>query len=162
MMTVFNFDLSNPLHANAFAQVLALATQANVPMQVGVGGKQTNIEEQNTPTPTQKTYAPACDVACVWVVDGTKVSYELEKGVVSKDGKENKYVGQSGVRKTLNARLREGGATWDSEKKVWKFASKAKAETFAQNTSALVTADEIEEVRAKAQARAEKKAQKSA
>ena len=189
MMTAFNFDFTNTTHTQAFAQMCAIATQAGVPMQVmgaymNTGACVSDMGTQaqaSTPTPTPKVYAPAEDVACQWLVEGTKVSYTLTDG---------KYVGQTGVRKTLNARLRNAGATWDASAKVWKFASKAKAEKFAHEDSyahipgdtpeakaqwvsdnfetrpdmlyTLVTAQEIEGVRAKAQARAEKKANKGA
>lgn len=142
---LFQFDFTNPTHAQLFASVVG----AGVPMQmIGTG---TSVPTQvSTPVAEPKVYAPAEDVQCAWVQDKTKVSYTLADG---------KYVGQTGARKTLNARLREAGATWDASAKAWKFASTKKAEEFVANTSALVTAAEIEAVRAKAQARAQKKAQ---
>lgn len=172
MMTLFNFDFTNPTHTQVFAQVCALATQAGVPMQVmgaGVSDMGTQVQA-STPTQTQapKVYAPAEDVACQWLVDKTRVTYALANG---------KYAGQSGVRKTLNARLREAGATWDADKKAWVFKSTAAAKKFVEADvcahydtldgieypyPTIVTAQEIEAVRAKAQARAEKKANKSA
>lgn len=151
-MTIFNFDLANVTHATAFAQICALATQAGVPMQVGTSTTGTQAQA-STPTQTPKVYAPAEDVQCKWVQDKCKVTYTLEDG---------KYVGQTGARKTLNARLREAGATWDASAKAWKFASSKKASDFVANTSALVSASDIEAVRAKAQARADKKANKGA
>lgn len=148
---LFQFDFSNPVHAQMFASVVG----AGVPMQMlgaGVSGVDTQAQA-NTPVSEPKTYAPAEDVECKWVQDKTKVSFTLADG---------KYAGQTGVRKTLNARLRKAGATYDASAKAWKFVSTKKAEEFVANTSALVTAQEIEEVRAKAQARAEKKANKGA
>lgn len=150
---LFSFDFSNPVHAQLFANVVG----AGVPMQMlgadtSVSGAQSQTQV-STPKTVTKTYDPAVDVACKWVQNKTGVTYTLADG---------KYVGQAGARKTLNARLRSAGATWDGEKKVWKFASTKKAEEFVANTSALVSAQEIEEVRAKAQARAEKKANKGA
>ena len=183
MLTVFNFDLANPVHASVFAQVCALTTQANVPMQVGVGASTpatpvSSVNVASAPVETPKTYAPAEDVACKWVQDKSRVTYTLADG---------KYVGQTGVRKTLNKRLKDGGATWDGEKKAWTFKSskaaeafvskdhyahvpgdtpEAKAQWLAENSIegyyTVVTAAEIEAVRAKAEARAQKKAQKSA
>ena len=155
MMTVFNFDLTNPTHAQVFAQVCALTSQAGVPMQVmGTSVSDTGAQAQvSTPAPAPKVYAPAEDVQCKWVQDGMYVSYTLEDG---------KYAGQTGVRKTLNARLRGANAEYVAEKKAYKFASKKAAEKFVAETSALVSASDIESVRAKAQARAEKKANKGA
>ena len=148
---LFQFDFTNPVHAQLFASVVG----AGVPMQMmGAGvSESTPQTEVNAPVVKAKVYAKAEDVSCVWVQDKTKVSYTLADG---------KYVGQTGARKTLNARLRNAGATYDASAKVWKFASSKKAEEFVANTSALVSAQEIEDVRAKAQARAEKKANKGA
>ena len=174
---LFQFDFNNPVHAQLFANVVG----AGIPMQLIGTGVQTPVTTQeSTPEPTQvskpvaetKTYAPAEDVLCTWDVDKTKVTYTLADG---------KYAGQSGVRKTLNARLRNAGAIWDADKKAWKFASSKKANEFVRADMAqycdrkdvlavdptvalyptVVTAAEIEAVRAKAQARAEKKAQKA-
>ena len=175
-MTAFNFDFTNTTHTQAFAQMCAIATQAGVPMQVmgaymNTGACVSDMGTQaqaSTPTPTPKVYAPAEDVACQWLVDKTRVTYALADG---------KYAGQTGVRKTLNARLRNAGAEWDADKKAWVFKSTAAAKKFVEaDVSAhydtldgieypyptLVTAQEIEGVRAKAQARAEKKANKGA
>jgi len=140
---LFQFDFANPVHAQLFASVVG----AGVPMQMVGADAPTPVTK---PVSEPKVYAPAEDVQCVWVQDKTRVAYTLADG---------KYVGQTGARKTLNARLRESGATWDASAKAWKFASTKKAEEFVANTSALVTAAEIEAVRAKAQARAQKKAQ---
>jgi len=142
---LFQFDFANPVHAQLFASVAG----AGVPMQM-LGVSVPTPTPVSTPVAEPKVYAPAEDVACVWVADKTKVSYTLADG---------KYVGQTGVRKTLNARLRDAGATYDATAKAWKFASSKKAQEFVDNTSALVSASEIEAVRAKAQARAAKKAQ---
>ena len=144
----FTLDLTNPAHATWMAQALASATPLGVTFTMGTDVPAPT--QVSTPVAEPKTYAPAQDVQCVWVQDKTKVSYTLADG---------KYVGQTGARKTLNARLREAGATYDASVKAWKFASSKKAEEFVTNTSALVTAAEIEGVRAKAQARALKKAQ---
>ena len=153
MLVAMNFDLTNPMHQNTFAQICALASQVGVPMQMNAPMPvATSTPIASAPTTTPKVYDPAVDVQCAWVVDKTKVSYTLADG---------KYVGQTGVRKTLNARLRDAGATYDTTVKAWKFASSKKAQEFADSTSALVTASEIEDVRAKAQARAEKKAAKA-
>lgn len=153
MLVAMNFDFTNPSHAQLFAHVYAQCVSAGVPVQmselasVPVAPVSTPVPVTPVATPT-KSYAPATDVQCVWVVDKTKVSYTLADG---------KYVGQTGARKTLNARLRDAGATYDATAKVWKFASSKKAEDFVAKTSALVTAQEIEAVREKAQARALKK-----
>lgn len=158
-MTCFNFDFTNPTHANVFAQMCALAAQAGVPMQMlGGAPAPTHVSDAQAsapalaPTPV-KTYAPAEDVQCKWVQDGMYVRYTLADG---------KYAGTTSVRKTLNARLREAKAVYDASKKAYKFASKVAAQKFVDSTSALVTAHDIEAVRAKAQARAEKKAQRGA
>ena len=161
MMTVFNFNFDNPIHNEVFKQMTALAVQYGVPMQTMVGSNvSTTVSESMiqsaSPTPEskiQKTYAPATDVQCKWVQDKNRVSYTLADG---------KYVGQTGARKTLKARLRAAGAEYDASTKSWKFTTSKKAADFVANTSALVTAADIENVRAKAQARAEKKANKSA
>ena len=168
---LFQFDFTNPVHAQLFASVVG----AGVPMQrVGAGVSTPTPAQVSTPVSTPvaepKVYAPAQDVLCTWVVDKTHVSYTLVDG---------KYVGQSGVRKSLNARLRNAGAEWNADKKAWKFASAKKAQDFVSADTAkyceredvlavdvlvaqyptVVTAQEIESVRAKAQARAQKRAQ---
>lgn len=148
MLVAMNFDLTNVSHAQIFAQVCALASQANVPTQVGAPTQAPTPVSAPVCAPAPKAYAPAEDVQCAWVQDKTKVSYTLTDG---------KYVGQTGARKTLNARLRNAGATYDTSAKAWKFATSKKAEEFVASTSALVTAAEIEAVRTKAAERAAKK-----
>ena len=152
MLVTMNFDFTNPVHAQLFTQVCAQCTSAGIPMQMHdftsapVAPVPTPV---STPAPAPKTYAPAEDVQCQWVQNKTLVTYTLADG---------DYVGQTGARKTLNARLRNAGAEWIADKKAWKFASTKKAEEFIASTSALVTAQEIEAVREKAAQRAAKKA----
>ena len=150
MLVAMNFDLTNVSHAQIFAQVCALASQACVPMQMGAPTQAPTLVSTpvSAPAPAPKAYEPASDVQCAWVHDKTKVTYTLTDG---------KYVGQTGARKTLNARLRNAGATYDASAKAWKFATSKKAEEFVASASALVTAAEIEAVRTKAAERAAKK-----
>ena len=153
MLVTMNFDVTNPTHAQLFAQMCAQCASVGVPMQMHdlapVGVAPTPVPV-STPVVAPKVYEPATDVQCKWVQEKNYVSYTLADG---------KYVGQTGARKTLNARLRTAGAEYNAEKKAYKFASTKKAEEFVANTSALVSASDIEAVREKAQARALKKAQ---
>ena len=169
MLVTMNFDFANPVHAQIFAQVCAQCTSASVPMQMHDFASVSATSVAPTPTPvstpasTPKEYAPATDVECAWVLNKTLVTYTLADG---------KYAGQTGVRKTLNARLRSAGAEWNAEKKAWAFKSSKAALAFVESDVAahydtldgisvehptLVTAQEIESVREKAQARASKK-----
>lgn len=111
------------------------------------------------PVPTQapepeRTLEPATDVACKWVLKDNTVTYTTEDG---------KFIGQPSVRKALKARLRKAGFEYDADAKVWALTKNGKrdckgAQAFVNATSSLVTANEIEELRAKAVARKAKRA----
>lgn len=148
MLVAMNFDLTNPAHEELFKNLCVQCASAGVPVQMGATPVAPTPTPVSTPAPAPKTYAPAEDVQCVWVHDKTRVSYTLADG---------KYAGQTGVRKVLNARLRNAGAEYNAEHKAYVFKSTKAAEKFIADTSALVTAAEIEAVRAKAQERAAKK-----
>lgn len=167
-------DFTQASHASAFAQIITLATQAGIPVQVGVGAS-APVAQADAPANAQaqapKAYEDVHDVALRLVVDKAYVSYASLAG---------KYVGESGVRKALNARIREAGGVWDADRKAYKFASAKAANKFAETASnaavdasedakramledadthwvALVTAQEWQAQRDKAAARKAKK-----
>lgn len=165
-------DFANVAHAQAFAQIAALAAQNGMALQVGVGASApapaTAVAQPTAEVKAPKTYAPTEDTLVRLVVDKTLVK------AVTLDGK---FIGASGVRKVVNARIREAGGAWDAEHKAYKFTKSAKAIAFAEQETlnavgvkgesvvtaecpyvALVTAEQWQAQRDRAVARAEKKA----
>lgn len=87
MTTVFNFDFSNPTHAQIFSQVVALTSSANIPMQViGTATQEVSQPINNTPVSVTKSNRTESKTTYVATKD-FKAQYEVKKQV-SEDGKE--------------------------------------------------------------------------
>lgn len=117
---VIALDLTNTEHAQALAQFIVLATQIGAQFQVGVGAAQADAPAP-APAP-QREYEPTHDVVLRLVVDKAHVTYTAVNGG---------YVGESGIRKALNARIRKAGGVWDDERKAYKFPSPEAAQEYA-------------------------------
>ena len=76
-------------------------------------------------TPTERT-----GEVCMWVREGTYVSTATAGG---------KFIGRSGIRKILNARIRNAGGKYDKAHKAYKFPNEQAAIDFVNGTSAEVT-----------------------
>lgn len=169
-------DFANTDHVSALAQIMALATQAGIAIQVGVGASASAVSESK-PARERKPLADTADTFVRLAIDGKHVTFQTPDG---------KYLGTAGIRKVMNARVKDGGATWDADKKAWAFKSaqaarkwavaqadaavkaltpegqEPDASKFPEGDFALVTAREWADQREKAQARAERKAGKGA
>lgn len=147
---VIALDLTNADHASALAQFIMLATQVGAQFQVGVGASQAPAQaDAPAPAPAPKReYEPTHDVVLALVVDKAHVSYTTLEG---------KYVGESGIRKALNARIRKAGGVWDGERKAYKFPSPEDAQAFAGDGKVTVTAEEWQAQRDRAAAKAASK-----
>lgn len=128
-------DFANVAHAQAFAQIAALAAQNGMALQVGVGAPAPApapapvAQEPATQVKAPKAYKPTEDRLVRLVVDKTLVS------VTTLDGK---FEGVNGVRKTVNARIRKAGGVYDQAVKAYRFTKSANAKAFAveQTTAA--------------------------
>ena len=76
-------------------------------------------------TPTERT-----GEVCMWVREGAYVSTATAGG---------KFIGRSGIRKILNARIRNAGGKYDKAHKAYKFQNEQAAIDFVNGTSAEVT-----------------------
>lgn len=154
-------DPSNAEHLKVLALIgnmglFAGAPAASAPAPVSASPAPAQDVPAPAPAPEApaKVYeAPEADVVCYWHVKGRYV-------VPSKDADKLTYIGRNGVRKVLNARIREAGGVWDTAAKAYGFKSVKEATKFAKDTSATVTPAQWQErVDARA-ARAARKASK--
>lgn len=140
MRAFFDFDFSNERHMTAIATL----AQAGITVMLGSAG--TSVPACEKPA-KPRTYAAVHDITCVWhVADNGGVTYTHADG---------SYVGESGVRKVLNARLRSLGGTWDKDARMWVLPTDNRP---ADGSAADVTAEEWQAARDKAAERAAKRA----
>ncbi len=93
--------------------------------------------EAAAPAPKQsQTPTERAGEVCMWVRDGAYVSTATAGG---------KFVGRSGIRKILNARIRKAGGTYDKAHKAYKFPNEQNAIDFVNATSATVTDEQFRE-----------------
>lgn len=79
MTTVFNFDFSNPTHAQIFSQVVALTSSANIPMQViGTATQEVSQPIANTPVSVTKSNRTESKTPYVATKD-FKAQYEIKE-----------------------------------------------------------------------------------
>lgn len=87
--------------------------------------------EAAAPAPKQsQTPTERGGEVCMWVRDGAYVSTATAGG---------KFIGRSGIRKILNARIRNAGGKYDKAHKAYKFQTEQAAIDFVNGTSAEVT-----------------------
>ena len=133
---VIALDLANAEHAQALAQFITLATQVGAQFQVGVGAPApapAPVQDAPEPEPEPvREYKPTHDVVLALVADKAYVHCTTLDG---------KFVGESGVRKAVNARIRKAGGVWDQTHKAYKFPSaKAASNYVAGETDAAIKA----------------------
>lgn len=128
MIVTMNLDASNP----AFAELMSFIAQHGISATIG---GETAPAQATAPAPAKKPrkLEDVHDVECAWVVNDKAVAYTTSDG---------KYVGETCVRRELNARIREAGASWDKDARRWEFKSAAAAKKFAESASATVTAEQ--------------------
>lgn len=130
----------------------ALGLEAPAPVSASPAPAQDVPAPAPAPEAPAKVYeAPEADVVCYWHVKGRYV-------VPSKDADKLTYIGRNGVRKVLNARIREAGGVWDTTAKAYGFKSVKEATKFAKDTSATVTPAQWQE---RVDAKAARKARKA-
>lgn len=180
MLFAFNFDLTNAGHAQALAVIAQTAAEAGVPMQAittTVGGA-TPAQKAQAPDPQPK--AEPKQIVLPEATDHKVVVKRLDdEHVVFAE-----YAGGA-LGKARKAILKAAGFEWDAEHPTgevykratadhqigdpklgaWKGTPEAFTKLFGKakkQVTITVTKAQIEEQRAKAQARAERKARKSA
>ena len=128
MIVTINLDASNP----AFAELMSFIAQHGISATIGA---ETAPAQATAPAPAKKPrkLEATHDIECVWTIDGKSVAYTTADG---------KYVGETCVRRELNSRIREAGATWNKDARRWEFKSAAAAKKFAESASATVTAEQ--------------------
>lgn len=130
-------------HTLAKAGVSMPLTGAGMAVAEGKGTK-----VQATPAPAQYL-PPAGDVACMYVRDGRYVTAALAGGA---------YIGRTGIRRIMQARIREGGGKWDQTHRAYVFADAATAQAFVKSADPTVTAAQWEAYRQAAAEKAQRKA----
>lgn len=97
------------------------------------------VTEAHTVAPAPKqsqTPTERAGEVCMWVREGVHVSTATAGG---------KFVGRSGIRKILNARIRKAGGTYDKAHKAYRFSNEQAAIDFVNNVSATVTDEQFRE-----------------
>lgn len=97
------------------------------------------VAEAHTVAPAPKqsqTPTERAGEVCMWVREGVYVSTATAGG---------KFVGRSGIRKILNARIRKAGGTYDKAHKAYKFPNEQTAIDFVNSVSATVTDEQFRE-----------------
>lgn len=97
------------------------------------------VAEAHTVAPAPKqsqTPTERAGEVCMWVRDGVHVSTATAGG---------KFVGRSGIRKILNARIRKAGGTYDKAHKAYRFPNEQSAIDFVNSVSATVTDEQFRE-----------------
>ena len=97
------------------------------------------VTEAHTVAPAPKqsqTPTERAGEVCMWVREGVHVSTATAGG---------KFVGRSGIRKILNARIRKAGGTYDKAHKAYRFSNEQAAIDFVNNVSATVTDEQLRE-----------------
>ena len=142
MKAFFDIDITNTAHLTA----LATLAQAGITVTLGESAAPASGKAPAKASKPRE-YAACHDMTCIWhVADNGGVTYTHADG---------SYVGESGVRKVLNARLRSLGGTWDKDARVWILPTDARPE---DGSAADVTAEEWQAARDAAAARAAKRA----
>ena len=143
MRAYFDVDITCTEHL----QALATLAQAGIKVTLGDASASPAASDKPAKASKPREYAAVHDVTCVWhVADNGGVTYTHADG---------SYVGESGVRKVLNARLRSLGGVWDKDNRVWVLPTDARPE---DGSAADVTAEEWQAARDAAAARAAKRA----
>ena len=160
MMTVFNFDLTNPTHAQIFSQVVALTNGANIPMQIIDNNSQT-VSQPVSKTPVSATKSDkvgGITKAPYVATKDFKAQYEIKKQA-SKDGKELFCISRkNGWTKAEKACMNNAikaldgiitiDVSYDKDGKTrtfkaWGYKTKKKAEEMLATLPALFTAEQL-------------------
>lgn len=108
MRAYFELDMSNLEHLKA----LAALAQAGITVTLGESASPA-ASDKPAKAAKPKAYAEVHDVDCMYHVNangGVTYTYADDK---------QSYVGESGIRKCVNAKLRALGGVWDKDARVW-------------------------------------------
>ena len=166
-----SIDLTNVAHVSALASIAQACAEAGIALQtlptsVGATAPTPTQAQAPVPAPKERKLADTCDTLVgITLVSDRKCRFTTLDG---------KYLGIAGVRKAMNARIRNH-AQWSSDDRAWVFSSAeacnkwiaAQAEAALEHMGddaeipegdfALVTAEEWDAIRSKAEARKARK-----
>lgn len=160
MTTVFNFDFSNPTHAQIFSQVVALTSSANIPMQViGTATQEvsqpssTPVEvrtdkESKTPYVATKDFKAQYEIKEQTSTDGTKLFCisrkngwtKAEKKLMNDSIKSLKNIKEIEVEADFK---KKDGTTYKGTFKAWGYNTLDTAKKHMRELPAVFTAEQL-------------------